>query len=130
MVAAPTSLPSVKHMVVRVIEEGSKRPGKDLVSMSSFVPIHKAIGKNASRNNSLKSGLPRQNGKPKKQEWSGITKVAVSNWVNDMSRELTSGASPIRPSHSDPLTDVSNTQTGVQWIDNSTFDGDRPGASH
>ncbi|KAK8716992.1 hypothetical protein V6N13_044277 [Hibiscus sabdariffa] len=42
VVVAPTILSTVKHMAVHVIEEGSKRPGKETV------PIRKAIGKNAS----------------------------------------------------------------------------------
>ncbi|KAK8669582.1 hypothetical protein V6N13_107008 [Hibiscus sabdariffa] len=62
VVITPTTLLTVKHMVVRVIEEGSKRPGKETV------PIRKAIGKNASRSSSFKSGLPRKNGKPKKNK--------------------------------------------------------------
>ncbi|KAK8716991.1 hypothetical protein V6N13_044276 [Hibiscus sabdariffa] len=68
-------------------------------------------------------------GNRKKQEGSEISKVAVSNWVNDMSRELNFGAPPSRSSGSEPFTDVSNIQNGVQWIDNSSFVGERPGAS-
>ncbi|KAK8596851.1 hypothetical protein V6N12_065330 [Hibiscus sabdariffa] len=111
------------------VEDGLKRSVNDPVGSSMRGSIRKSNSKGAGRNNHLMNGVQRKLGKTKKQVGNVSTKVGVSEWVNNMARELTSGVSSTGPRIFEPLSDISNDCSGVQWIANSTFEGERHDAS-
>ncbi|KAK8637412.1 hypothetical protein V6N13_064831 [Hibiscus sabdariffa] len=87
MVVVPSSLQSDKHVVVCVVEEGSKRALKENNGRSLYGPIRTASAKGVSRSSAVSVNLNRKNSKLKSNDGSK-QHVVVTDWAANLSTDL------------------------------------------
>ncbi|KAK8483127.1 hypothetical protein V6N13_104340 [Hibiscus sabdariffa] len=124
VVSVPSSLKPDKHKVVRVIEEAQPRVLKDQNGHQSYGPIRSAAAKGVRCSSVAVKNLPRKEGRVKKNTEFDGERTVVVDWALSLSRSLSTEGELVSKSTEVPAEkSVETSNGGVQWIENSTFEG-------
>ncbi|KAK8564798.1 hypothetical protein V6N13_019949 [Hibiscus sabdariffa] len=124
VVAAPTSLPTGKHMAVRVIDESSKRVLQDHNGNAMYGPIRPTTAKGVKQNSNVAKHVARKDTKVKKRADVQSKQTVVADWASKLSSSLSKEGLMEASSGNVAAVGALAQSNMVQWIENSTFEGD------
>ncbi|KAK8596095.1 hypothetical protein V6N12_064595 [Hibiscus sabdariffa] len=125
VVNAPSSLKPDKHKAVQVIEENQPRVLKDQNGHRSYGPIRSAAAKGVRHSSAAVKSLLRKEGRAKKKTELDGEQTVVADWALSLSRTLSKEGELVSKSTVLPVEkSVEDGDGVVQWIENSTFEGD------